>query len=71
MKHYLLIMWGDVEPEVLGPFDSDEARDTKARELRLEIGDANGIFPVCVDKDNGLSVWAYSGGFFEEPVDES
>jgi hypothetical protein len=49
MKPYLLIVWNDIEPELVGPFADDEARDNHAKGVR-------GTDP---DKEHGLyQVWA-------------
>jgi predicted RNA-binding Zn-ribbon protein involved in translation (DUF1610 family) len=64
--YYLLHVWGDVEPEILGPFKTEEERDAKAKALReRESDDPSGLYPLTI-KDATPEVWAYSGGFFEE-----
>ena len=61
---HLLFIWGDVEPELHGPFVSDAARDQEARQLRAERGDDHGIYPL--DIVNGMpEVGTYSGSLFE------
>lgn len=51
-QHYLLFVWGSVEPEVLGPYATEEERTEAARAL---ASDEHGIFrldasgPVEVD----------------------
>jgi len=65
MEYYVLIIWGDVEPQLGGPFGTEEERDANATAIRSLNGDEHGIFKL--DKDgHELSVDSYSGGFFEE-----
>lgn len=64
MKNYLLVIWGDVEPKLLGPFDTPEERDQKAREIRKEEGDNHGIY--ALQAEGKVEVDAYSGAFFDE-----
>lgn len=66
---YLFVTWGDVEPEVIGPFPSEDARNDKAKEIRQEEGDENGIFMLDI-VDGKPETYAYSGGFFEEDEKE-
>lgn len=67
MKFYLIMVWGDVEPELMGPFSSPDARDDEARLLRDEHGDENGIYMLTIDKDKpDPEIEAYCGGFFDE-----
>lgn len=46
MKKYLLVIWGDTDPELMGPYKSDEARVFKAQEIRAGHGDNNGLIRV-------------------------
>jgi hypothetical protein len=70
MKRYLIFVWGDVEPEIIGPFRSDAARDRRALELRKEEGDDHGIYILDVPKRGAPDVNAYSGAFFMDAEDE-
>jgi hypothetical protein len=68
---YLLVIYGDVEPEVLGPFKDEAERDRKALDIREEGGDEHGIFLLTVEKTTHKpEVTAYSGGFFEHAESE-
>ena len=51
MKAYLLILWGDCEPEMRGPFATPDQRDTVAREVRHEYGMGHGLFRIDVGID--------------------
>jgi hypothetical protein len=67
MKFYLIFVWGDVEPELMGPFSSPDARDDEARILREQEGDEHGIFTLTIDDDKPHpEIGTYSGGFFDE-----
>jgi hypothetical protein len=64
MKHYLLIVWGDLDPEIMGPFDTVEFRDRRAREIRKARGDKDGIYTLSAA--GKVEVDSYAGSFFEE-----
>ena len=70
ISYYILLIHGDIEPEVRGPFDSGEARDQEAKALRADDSDMdNGIFSLdCTGKPE---VKAYSGGFLGGEFDEN
>jgi hypothetical protein len=66
-KFYVIEVFGGVEAEVIGPFDSDEARDEEARRVRAQGGDDEySAFWLDVDEAGRPSVGSYSGGFFAE-----
>lgn len=65
MSHYLLCIWGDVEPEIFGPFDTTAERDADARLHRSEHGDENGLYMLDVSETGVPTVSAYSGEFFD------
>jgi len=44
MDHYLLIIYGDVEPGIVGPFATDEERLEAARRHRRFFGLRDNIF---------------------------
>lgn len=62
--YYVLIIYGDIEPDLIGPFTTEETRDEKAIDLKREYGNEHGIFPMNIDADGAPTVGAYSGGFF-------
>ena len=66
---YLLIMHGDIEPEVIGPYDTEDQRDKAALAYRAEHGRDDGVFMLTTDAAGVPAVDAYCGGFFAE-VDE-
>lgn len=65
-KKYLIFVWGDVEPQLKGPFKSRNERNNFAKKLRKKEGDEHSYFPLDINKDCKPEVWAYSGAFFED-----
>jgi hypothetical protein len=63
-KIYLLHIWGDVEPDLKGPFASEEQRDMEALCIRADSNYPDGLYPVTVT-DSYVSVGTYAGGFFD------
>jgi len=61
---YLLVVWGDTEPELVGPFTSADERDVRAREIRAKHGREHGVYMLSIPDPEHPSVDAYSGGFF-------
>jgi len=64
MKFYLLFIWNDIEPDLLGPFETIEERNEKAKELYEENGNECGYFPI--ESDSKIFVSSYSCAFFKE-----
>ena len=63
-RYYLLHIWGDVEPAVLGPYETEKNRDRKARKLRLKDPENhNGIFMLDVPDRGNPKAYAYRAGF--------
>lgn len=68
---YLVIIHGDVEPELISFFD-EESRDRAAIEHKREHGDDDGIFRLdseCDGEVDHLVMTSYSNGFFEDALD--
>ena len=66
--HFLIFVWGDVEPECLGPFPTEAARDTAALQFRAEHGPEHGYLRAMVTvgtDEPKLEVHAYESDFFE------
>ena len=63
--YYVLIVWGDVSPHLLGPFADEQQRDTRALQLKADYGDEHGIFALEVDSQGRPTVSSYLAGFFE------
>ena len=64
-EYYLLFVWGDVEPKLIGPFQTPDERDKAALEKHKVEGEENGYYKLDM---NGIvpEVDVYSGDFFEE-----
>lgn len=63
-KYFVLRVIGGVEPEVVGPFKTIKARDTKARTLSNRDAE-DGVFWMNVTNDGKVTVGSYSGGYME------
>ena len=63
VQHYLLVMHGDVEPELRGPFTDDERTD-RARLWRKEHGDDDGLFRV--DATGPVEIASFTGAEVDE-----
>jgi hypothetical protein len=63
MKYYVLGIWGDVEPLPLqGPYDTEEERDLKAREMKKnDDTDEGGIYRLNINDNGFITVESYSG----------
>ena len=77
MNYYVLHIWGDVEPQLHGPYKTAEERDDHARMIRADDDSEGGIYPLdaeIVYKMNSdphghqpaIEVGTYSGGFFDD-----
>ena len=66
MDYYLLFIWNDVEPKLLGPFKDAKTRDKKAKKLGNDFGTTCGYFPIEVTKGSKIKIGCYSGAFFED-----
>lgn len=62
--YYVLIVWEDIEPELIGPFQTPEERNERARKLRAEHGPDHGVYPV--ESAGVVTIDSYTGIFFEE-----
>lgn len=69
MKYCLIFVWGDVSPELYGPYDSEEEQDANALELRRKWGIEHGIYRLDVPPQGEPGVSSYSGGFFMDDDD--
>ena len=68
LKKYLLFIYDDIEPEIMGPYDTDEDRDRVAKELREAHGNKHGIYKL--DGVHETNIETYSGAFFEEEEED-
>lgn len=60
------LMFGDIEPELFGPFTNEDERDRRALELREQDSREEAIFRLNIDSQGKPSVLTYSGAFFEK-----
>jgi hypothetical protein len=65
-KYYIIQVVGDVEPVLHGPYKKESEQDKAAKQLRLENGDADGIYHAKASKTGKLSVGSYTALFFED-----
>jgi len=65
----LLHLWGDVEPEISGPYETDQERLEAAQDYRRAHGDENGVFKLDVtgDAEADVLIESYAGGDLEMP----
>lgn len=65
-QHYLLFIWGSVEPELRGPYATDDERLAAARALAADGGgDEHGIFRL--DASGPVDVTSFSGREIDGP----
>jgi len=64
-EYYIIFVWGDIEPQVKGPFGNREQRDATIKELRKIKGEEHGYFWLNI-VDGKPEAGAYPGRFFEE-----
>ena len=66
-QYWLIIVCGDVEAELQGPFETDELRDAAAKEYRADDGGefSDGIHWLDIDSQGIPSIGDYSGAFFD------
>ena len=59
-RRYLLHLWGDVEPELSGPFKDERDRVEAAQDYRRAHGPEDGLFRV--DASGSVTVDSFTGG---------
>ena len=62
---YLLVMWGDVDPEVCGPYKDEDDRTAAAQDTRRAHGDGDGLYRI--DANGSLRVSCFSSRELEMP----
>lgn len=68
-KRYLVFVWGDVEPEIMGPFTDADDRNAMAGMIRAREGDEHGLYRLDIDEQGVPSIGAFGGGEMEELQD--
>lgn len=70
-KHYLLTIYGDVEPALTGPLETHEEVLARAKEHRAEDPEMeDGLFILGMDADGVLHVDAFGGDELEDEEDQ-
>lgn len=69
IDHYLLVVRGDVEPELHGPYSSDGARVIAARSHREEDGSEDGLYRLDVPVGAVVNVSSFGGDELEPELD--
>jgi len=64
MTRYLLVVAGDIEPELKGPYKTEAGRDTAALAHKRAHGDRDGLFMLDITAQGRPRVASYSGAFF-------
>ena len=70
MNYYLIFVYNDIDPDLTGPFPSEELRDDYARELRGGYGKNHGYYPLDINGPGKPKISTYSGGFFMEQEED-
>lgn len=65
MKYYLLFVWHDVDPRLIGPFNNTAVRDAQALVWFKDEGPEHGYFMLNVG-EKSVEVHSYSGAFFSD-----
>ena len=71
-QFHLVVVYGDVDPLIMGPFEDEESRDQRAIQLKRQHGDDHGIYMLDwkVGDDGGIvpEIYEYSAGFFVDAL---
>jgi len=71
VRYYLLHIWGDVEPHVLGSYQTEADRDREARKLRrVDPEGEHGIFMLDISARGVPRARAYRAGFLQKSGDK-
>lgn len=66
---YLITVFGCVEPEIFGPYETFEQRDADARKFLNDNSDG-GVFKLYIDGFGRPSAHSYLDGELDEQPDE-
>lgn len=70
MKHYLIPVTGDVEPSLIGPFDTSAQQIMAAQKTHAEQEEEDSLFWLDIAEDGTPQVGAFDPLAFEEAEDE-
>lgn len=62
-KYYVLVIWDDIEPEIIGPFKTEICRDDRAIDYKMQYDDAHGIYR-CISYNGSIKIESYPASFF-------
>jgi hypothetical protein len=68
---YLFVTLNDIEPEILGPFNTESERDKAAGIYRNTEGIESGIFRLDIDEKGKPNTDSYSGGEMDRLREEA
>jgi hypothetical protein len=66
--YYIISVWGGVETELHGPYESDEQRDEAAKRIRATLGEESSVHALDAIGAATLTLSDYSGAFFMETI---
>jgi hypothetical protein len=69
MKRYLLVIWGDLNAEIMGPFKTDEAVTARAIKIRRREGDRHGLHRLDITSSGAPRVWDFGSQELPEQGD--
>ena len=64
-QYFILLMYDDVVPCLLGPYKTQRVRDAAAQHNRDQEGDRTGVYSLDI-RDNFPKVDTYSSNFLEQ-----
>jgi hypothetical protein len=67
-QYHVLRLHGGIEPEIIGPFDTEEERDLAAQLLRRENDED--VILALNGPGSSVEIEAYSAGFLNQQSDE-
>ena len=71
MAKYLVIIHGDVEPELVGPFNDEDERDNRAiKHRKSDPAKEDGLFTLDIDETGIPSIDAFAAGYLDDDDDD-
>lgn len=64
-SNWLVFVWEDVEPSLLGPYDNDDERLEAALVVRKRDGKDHGLYRLNINKEGLPEIYPFSGGELE------
>jgi hypothetical protein len=70
-QHYLLVVAGDVKPDLRGPYNVPETRDEAAKAHRRDDPEMDdGLYPLDIDARGKPTVGSYCSSDFDDEEEE-